>query len=132
MQVHLSWPRGQVNRITRLCQDLSAARSEIDRFRLKFREFAGDAADLVLSNECAWDRRRLQPFSRIVIPFHPIWASAGLPKLLANAHSRFRSFVGEFARTSVAWSLGGIYEANQLLQFNNARAIEWQHYNFLR
>ena len=69
--VHVSWPRGHLNRIKRLCPDRETANSEVEKFLGKFQEVARRFCELFRMP--ATSRKSTPPVSnRIVFPFHPI------------------------------------------------------------
>ena len=105
--VHMNWPSGMVTRIRRLCSQSSVARSEIRAFVSRLDLFCFDS-----KHPC---NRKPEPFTRLVLPYHSMWAGLGASSIIARARDRAGLTQLPEAQVGVGWRLLGRHVGQKIV-----------------
>ena len=134
--VHRSWPMGMVKRLRNRCYHAKDALAHEQRFESKLasvtsRDYARELC-CCGSGQTPFEKRKIPPFSRLILPFCPATKFANINRVLKRAQLDFSGLgVDNYTSTAVAWSLGGQHLVHRLTSGNGEQLNDGLGYNIL-
>ena len=69
--------------------------------------------------------KAIPPGTRVILPYHPVWADAGLSKVARNVHNRFSKSLDVIGSldfsVGICWKLAGPHLVSRLASMNQSK-----------